>query len=317
VGTALWIGTALEDCCPAYRCEPTTVCTDAERAACPLGIPWCGEGVEPVLVGETDTCCPIYQCPCEVLTPDGTVSSDPSLCGCTYPVCAPGDQLTCLGDNICGYPCDCVPFNGECTNDLDCGVGLTCDTSSCLPAPGCDPTTGTDPATGGPCVAVCYGICVPRSGEGCGSDFECPVGQLCSMTCETWECDTATDPSCGCPAGDDGSCACRSDGTTTYCGSSSCSGVCIPAEPICVATVVVECEAPLIDCVTVVVGTDPETCCPIYECATCVPASGTTPPVACAVLDCPAGTTGLTFGVDADCCPLMCCADASGVCLTR
>lgn len=29
--------------------------------------------------------------------------------GCCYPACQPGETLQCLGANICGYPCSCVP----------------------------------------------------------------------------------------------------------------------------------------------------------------------------------------------------------------
>ena len=54
-GTQLWIGTAIEDCCPAYRCEPATEC-DGVREDCPLGMPYCGDGVEPLFVSITDGC---------------------------------------------------------------------------------------------------------------------------------------------------------------------------------------------------------------------------------------------------------------------
>ena len=65
-GTKLWIGTAVEDCCPAYRCEPDGTTCDPTRhdtVACTLALPYCGPNVEPVVVGQTADCCPIYQCP--------------------------------------------------------------------------------------------------------------------------------------------------------------------------------------------------------------------------------------------------------------
>ena len=73
-GTKLWIGTAIEDCCPAYRCEPdgttcdpaTEMCgCDATNVACTLALPYCGPNVQPIVVGQTADCCPIYQCPCD------------------------------------------------------------------------------------------------------------------------------------------------------------------------------------------------------------------------------------------------------------
>ena len=72
-GTKLWIGTAIEDCCPAYRCEPDGDCDpakemcgcDATNVACTLALPYCGPDVMPIVVGKTSDCCPIYQCPCD------------------------------------------------------------------------------------------------------------------------------------------------------------------------------------------------------------------------------------------------------------
>jgi hypothetical protein len=53
------------------------------------------------------------------MTPDltGPPSSDMACIPnqgipCCYPKCLPGEQLICLGANICGYPCSCVPADG-------------------------------------------------------------------------------------------------------------------------------------------------------------------------------------------------------------
>ena len=73
-GTKIWIGTAIEDCCPAYRCQPDgSTCDpmkekcgcDATNVACTLALPYCGPNVMPTVVGQTADCCPVYQCPCD------------------------------------------------------------------------------------------------------------------------------------------------------------------------------------------------------------------------------------------------------------
>jgi hypothetical protein len=308
-GSALVITTA-SDCCPAYRCDPNVNCETADPVPCPLAMPWCGEGVEPIVVGNTEGCCPIYQCPCDVVVsgggtlPDDAPRSDPTVCGCTFPTCAPGEQLQCYGDNICGYPCECVALRAECTTDADCpqydcgpntdcGVQMYCDTSMCLPAPGCDPSTGQD------CPAVCGGICVGYTTAGCKADAECPAGQRCDMMCAGWAC--AYDPSgstdCTCPP-DLGTCTCDSAGN---CYGEECSGQCVPTT-VCNGT----CSAPACEN-PVEVGVD-ECGCPIIECGACQPTG-----VPCSVPDC-AGA--IVIGSDESCCPVFCCPDASGSCPT-
>ena len=304
-GTTLWIGTALEDCCPAYRCEAGTECTREQAAPCPLAYPYCGDGVVPNEVGTTADCCPIYQCPCDVTVAnggtlaDGAPKSDPGLCGCTYPVCYPGTTLQCLGDNICGSPCDCVPMVAQCVSDADCpqydcgpntdcGVQMRCDTSMCLPPPGCDP------ATGQACPPVCGGLCVGNTTVGCKSDAECPYGQRCDMMCAGWACTGyPTDPTCACPP-DGTTCNCDSSGT---CYSEECSGQCVPAA-VCGDT----CAAPAPDCQNPVeMGVD-ECGCPLFECSSCtVPQGG----VACPAAGC---YCAQQVGIDpTTCCPIVYC----------
>jgi hypothetical protein len=163
--TKLWIGTAIEDCCPAYRCEPDgTTCDpmrgetcgcEATNVACTLALPYCGPNVQPIVVGQTADCCPIYQCPCAVPTPvdpmtgDGTPppAMDTRYCGCTTPNCRAGEQVVCDGQDVCGGPCYCKPAQGVCRDDSSCAADQKCDLSACrLPpdaaspmAPLCDP----------------------------------------------------------------------------------------------------------------------------------------------------------------------------------
>lgn len=294
-GTSLWIGTAIEDCCPAYRCEPDVTCDAADPVVCPDVYPYCADGSVPVWVGQTEDCCPIYQCPCE-LRPDG--STDPS-CGCTYPTCLPGEQLQCLGMDVCGYPCECVPFVGECTTDAECGEGFMCDLSYCLPSPDC-----TDPSM--PCTDVCYGMCVREVEGGCRGDLECPEGQVCQMECMGWACVPSPDFPCTCPP-DDPACVCYDDGS---CSSESCWGYCVPGGGTCTEPLPPEaCPPPLMPCdAPVEVGVDPWSCCPMYECPECVPSSE----VPCAMPGCEGA---MPIGRDEFCCPIWCCPDASGACL--
>jgi hypothetical protein len=317
-GTQLEIATAT-DCCPAYRCAPATNC-DGVMAACPAAMPWCGEGVMPIEVGQTDSCCPIYQCPCGPIVVDGGVPTpepgpvdggpapapvpDPTTCGCTYPVCAPGEQLQCLGGNICGYPCSCVPATSNCMSDADCGPNMHCDTSLCLPPPDCQP--------GGDCPAVCAGVCVGFVQTGCKADSECPSGQRCDLQCRGWGCAPAAGPDggvgdpCTCPEGDF-NCTCQADGSCT---SQECSGMCVPVS-ICDAPLPPSAcpPPPLMPCASpTVVGTDPTTCCPIYECTQCTPMGAPCPVGLC---EC-----GVQVGTDQNCCPIIACPEVppSGEC---
>jgi hypothetical protein len=318
-GSTLVITTA-SDCCPAYRCESSVNCETTDPVPCPASMPWCGEGIEPIIVGYTDGCCPIFQCPCDVpvanggTREDGSPTSDPGLCGCTIPACAAGEQLQCWGAGVCGYPCECVPLRAECVTDadcpqydcppdMDCGVQMKCDTSMCLPPPGCDPATGEN------CVEVCGGICVGNTTVGCRADAECPMGQRCEMICAGWACgNDPTYPGCECPP-DLSSCRCDENGN---CWGEECSGQCVPSWV---------CEEPAdptfcppVDCVDpnsspVQVGVDPATCCPILECQPACQPRG----VPCAVPEC---ANPIAIGIDENCCPIFCCSDASGSCPT-
>ena len=167
-GTKLWIGTALEDCCPAYRCEPDNSC-DATKAVCTLAMPYCGNGVQPVIVGQTPDCCPIYQCPCDATGSAGactdvgcdpTLPSDPTYCGCTFPNCAPGEELQCEGQDRCKGPCKCVPAHGYCASDSECPADARCDLSNCLLPPN-DPVQPAlcDPAKCGPALGMPNKLC--------------------------------------------------------------------------------------------------------------------------------------------------------------
>ena len=254
--TKLWIGTALEDCCPAYRCLPTCdsasgACCDPTTVACNDVMPYCGPGIDPVVVeGHTADCCPIYQCPCDTTSDAGSVPS----CGCTYPNCKAGEQLVCTGANICGYPCTCEPAPGTCTSKSDCPSGQKCEIV--CTASGC--TAGN--ADGGTCA--------------------CP----------------ATDPTC----------TCDSTGNCT----GPCVGHCVPeCDPSNPPTV---CPLAVIACPNnvepVLAGTDPTTCCPIYECPVCTPTSSSTP-VVCPMVRC---ACSKQTGIDPKtCCPTYECGSTN------
>ena len=246
--TKLWIGTAIEDCCPAYRCEPdNTVCDpatgekcgcDATNIACTLALPYCGPNVQPIIVGDTPDCCPIYQCPCPVVTDPATgVATDARNCGCTTPNCKMGEQVVCDKKDVCGGPCRCEPATGVCKADTDCPADARCDLSNCrLPpraadasAPTCDPLKCgpalglpnricADGSTAGPtgrCLLNadgncgweiidcpsdgCYGICVPNIQKGCRADSDCPTGQECDVVCSGWGCSTGGTTTGGTP----------------------------------------------------------------------------------------------------------------------
>lgn len=333
-GTSLVILTT-EDCCPAYQCQPTTQC-DQTNAACPLALPYCGDGVYPTTVGYTDSCCPIYQCPCAVVVDydgggappspatDGGVAApqpDPSLCGCTYPTCAPGETLSCAGGNLCGFPCTCVPTTGNCMADSECGPNMRCDFSQCYESPGCDPTTGD----GGACPAVCYGLCVGYVQNGCKADSECPTGQRCDLSCVGWGCAPASDggvppsptdggvptdggpaptpvPPCAVCDPNDPTCVCAADGSCT---GGTCSGQCVPLSVCDTPLPAGACPAPPpMPCDTPTqVGTDPTTCCPIWQCASCTPQG-----MACPVAGC---YCGVQVGTDANCCPIIACPEVT------
>jgi hypothetical protein len=216
--TKLWIGTAIEDCCPAYRCEPDgSTCDparekcgcDATNAACTLALPYCGPNVQPIVVGQTPECCPIYQCPCP--TPmttqpgDGTPPPvDLSFCGCTYPNCQAGEELACEGKDACRGPCYCKPARGICKDDSGCAADQKCDLSACRLPP---MTTTTDPAGA---------MCDPAK---CGPQLGLP-NTICA------------DGSTGGPTG-----LCRTDAAgicsweVRECPPTGCYGICVPDVP--------------------------------------------------------------------------------------
>src|SRR3954469_1649722 len=175
-GTKLWIGTAVEDCCPAYRCEPDGTTCDPTRhaaAACTLALPYCGPNVEPLVVGQTSDCCPIYQCPCVTQptpTDPATGAPPPSAmdvryCGCTTPSCKAGEEVVCEGKDACMGPCSCQPARGICTTDASCAADERCDVSSCrLPPLPADANAATcDAAKCGPQLGIPTLMCADGS----------------------------------------------------------------------------------------------------------------------------------------------------------
>ncbi|HXU03726.1 MAG TPA: hypothetical protein VN903_22325 [Polyangia bacterium] len=322
--TKLWIGTAVEDCCPAYRCEPDgTMCDpangekcgcDATNVACTLALPYCGPNVQPIVVGETADCCPIYQCPCAVVVDatTGMTTNGPN-CGCTTPNCKMGEEVVCDKKDVCGGPCTCQPARGVCKADTDCAADARCDLTNCrLPpvaaapnAPTCDPTKCgpqlglptimcTDGSVGGstgrcllnadgscgweirPCPTDCYGICVPNIQRGCKADTDCPTGQQCNIACTGWGCSAGGTPTTTDP----------STGMTVP-PDATCG--CTAADPSCMCDATGNCKGQICE----------GTCAP--KPPTCDPKN----PVACPTFApvCPNGVTPIPNGVD----PMTCC----------
>jgi hypothetical protein len=214
--------------------------------------------------------------------------------------------------------------DGSCTWEVASCPATTCKLTDCGPALGMPnklcpdgktmsgPTSNCVVQPSGQCgwefidcpVPVdCYGICVPNVANGCKADTECPSGEKCEMACTASACaGSATDPTaCTCPAGDR-SCTCDANGN---CGGQSCVGKCVPATPVCNAPVA--CPASIPACADgqkpVSTGTDPTTCCPIYQCPRCASTgpNGSTCPV-------PACICAKVTGTDATtCCPTYVC----------
>jgi hypothetical protein len=212
----LWIGTAIEDCCPAYRCQPDTVC-NATNVACTLALPYCGPNVMPIVVGNTADCCPIYQCPCDKVV-DATTGLVPpdaiARCGCTYPNCKAGEQMVCAGADQCMGPCECKPARGVCKADAECGAGQKCDVSACRLPP--DPIAGTpmvptcEPEKCGPKPGIPTGMCMDGSLSGLtgrcllNADGACSWEiRSCPTTVDCYGICVADNPQTGCQANSD------------------------------------------------------------------------------------------------------------------
>ncbi|PKN54846.1 MAG: hypothetical protein CVU56_24420 [Deltaproteobacteria bacterium HGW-Deltaproteobacteria-14] len=158
--------------CPDPDCHASALCDCHAQGELTCCYPKCGEGEGLECLG--DNICG-YPCSCEPEQVelcgngvdddgDGLIDcNDPDCagvahCGCTpnqgfpccYPTCAPGQVLQCLGANICGYPCSCVPAEcGECVSSEQCAEGELCTAShECLPSCDC------------PMCDVCAGHCV-------------------------------------------------------------------------------------------------------------------------------------------------------------
>jgi len=332
--TKLWIGTAIEDCCPAYRCEPDgSVCDptvdkcvcDTTNVACTLALPYCGPGVDPVIVGQTADCCPVYQCPCTPVIDATGVATTPANCGCTTPSCKAGEQIVCDKKDVCGGPCRCEPARGACKDNSSCAADETCDLSACrLPPPAttaAGPNAPTcDASKCGPALGLPNKICPDGSTAGptnrcllnadgsCGWEVrDCPPDPTaCYGVCVpniTAGCRVDTD----CPSGQmcDVQCSgwgCSVGGTTTG-GTPGpttdpSTGTSVPPTPVCA------CPTSDPTCVCDANGN-----CKGQTCAgKCVPRTTTcdpNKPVACPTFApvCPNGQTPIPNGID----PNTCC----------
>jgi len=281
-GTHIWIGTAVQDCCPAFRCDPdTTQCDPTKPTACTLAIPVCPGNVPPVVVGQSNDCCPIYQCACGVATsPSAAVLA--ATCGCTKPTCRPGETTVCAGTDPCGGPCTCQPQQAGCATDADCPTAQRCNVT---------------------CVG--WG-CATASGTG-------TVGAGATGTAPSGTAPSGIPSTCSCPSGDT-SCHCDSAGNCT---GQTCTSQCASTPPACDPTKPVACPMSLSACPggqqPLVVGTDPVSCCPIQKCPAC---PMTASPVACPGMFCKCAKQ---TGIDPNsCCPSYTCGSVdpgTGNCL--
>ena len=280
VGTHLWIGTAVEDCCPAFRCDPDgATCDPSKATACTLAIPTCAGGAPPVVVGRSSDCCPIYQCGCGLASGPSAAPNEPAPvalpadCGCTRPTCKPGDITVCAGTDPCGGPCTCQPQQPQCTTDADCPAGERCD-------------------------AICVGW-------GCATAGGTTAGGAAGGSAAT---------GCTCPPNDT-TCSCDPAGN---CSGQTCTRQCVPASPTCDPAKPPPCPMSLPACPggtqPVAAGTDPTTCCPTYKCSVC-PMTATA--IACPMM--PVCKCATQVGINpSTCCPSYVCGDvdpATGSCL--
>lgn len=322
--THLWIGTALEDCCPAYRCETDSTSCDAKTAVCGQAIPYCGDGVMPIVTGTTSDCCPIYQCPCDILSDSkGQPSSVNPNCGCTYPTCKPDQELACEGVDRCKGPCTCKPRPGACTKDADCAGDQKCQLTVCsgdyLPSSPAMPPCN-DPALCGPAPAMPSTLCSDgktTSGPACVSF----PGGKCAWTTTLCPPEVAAECHGFCvvsePPPVQAGCAANSDcGSNQICQKScqgwSCAGVPGSTDNKCA------CPADDPNCKCDATGTrcGSQTCTGV---CVDVPKCDQSKPVACPAraVVCPSGAKPEVVGTDpVTCCPIeMCpsCAVSSSV----
>lgn len=154
--------------------------------------------------------CPPCACPTPSGDPADPAFAPPCQCEPCGGVCVDAPPEQCSSDADCGKGefCGCGPFPGmpnaliacwmqcmpieepppECQSDAECGPGQTCD----VVCPDCAcPIDPTDPAgVPAPCdCGPCYGTCVDLPPQPCGSDVECPAGEICG--CGPW---TGVDP---------------------------------------------------------------------------------------------------------------------------
>ena len=259
VGTHLWIGTAVEDCCPAFRCDPDgTQCDPTKPAACTVDPPVCPGNAAPVVVGFSSECCAIYQCACGGAPPP--VTSIP-ICGCTKPTCKPGESTVCAGTDPCGGPCTCQPQQPQCATNADCPAGEDC-TMTCV-------GWGCAPAAGGS-----TGACSCPSGDAscqCDSAGSC-TGQTCTSECVPVPpaCDPMNPIACpmslpACPGGQ----------PPVVVGTDPAS--CCPIErcPVCPMTASpIACPLMPVCACAKQIGIDSTNCCPSYICGGIDPTTG-------------------------------------------
>ncbi|MBI3185151.1 MAG: hypothetical protein HYZ28_23695 [Myxococcales bacterium] len=101
----------LVDCADQDCAQDPSCGTQTKELNCSNGIDDDRDGA--VDCQDTD-CHSSTSCSC---TPQGTIN-------CCYSKCAPNETLQCLGGNICGYPCTCVPSSAD-AGVADAGSALS------------------------------------------------------------------------------------------------------------------------------------------------------------------------------------------------
>jgi hypothetical protein len=104
--------------------------------------------------------------------------------------CALSDEELVQHLNDASQPSCATPPPTACTSASDCPAGLACNSGSCGPC-----VQGCSNASGQPNEAVCegdiacaagelctLGLCVPSPNIGCRFAFQCPEGDICSLS---------------------------------------------------------------------------------------------------------------------------------------
>jgi len=185
VGTHLWIGTAVEDCCPAFRCDPDAPC-DPTKGSCQPPQPQCATDADCPAGERCEATCVGWGCATAGGATVGGTAGGSTAAGCA---CPPNDTT-----------CSCDP-SGTCT-------GQIC-TSHCAPAsPACDPAKPPPcPMSFPACPGGQQPVAAGADPTTCCPIYKCPV---CPMTASAIACPMIPVCKCATQVGIDPSTCCPS-----------------------------------------------------------------------------------------------------------